>query len=158
MCVFHGGHSLPVVWMCVVFHGGHSLPIVRMCVCVWLMAVIACLLSLWNEPFFFVCVSQCSVAHMCAALRCAAPVHISVASQASKAPASFVAHPSAWRSRSPGGMAVIACLKPRDLLAMRYCPKHLGQRACFQPLVLGLHQPILTASARASSGQSCSAV
>ena len=48
MCVFHGGHSLPVVWMCVVFHGGHSLPIVRMCVCVWLMAVIACLL--WNEP------------------------------------------------------------------------------------------------------------
>ena len=36
-------------------------------------------------------------------------------SQASKAPASFLAHPSAWRSRSPGGMAVIACLKPRDL-------------------------------------------
>ena len=44
MCVFHGGHSLSGVRMCVVFHGGHSLPVVRMCVCVWLMAVIACLL------------------------------------------------------------------------------------------------------------------
>ena len=39
MCVFHGGHSLSGVRMCVVFHGGHSLPVVRMCVCVWLMAV-----------------------------------------------------------------------------------------------------------------------
>ena len=39
----HGGHSLPVVWMCV-FHGGHSLSGVRMCVVLLFMAVIACLL------------------------------------------------------------------------------------------------------------------